>query len=435
MANESKLTISTGGSANGDGMDLYNSVMLPKLPEWDKETYSYLVVSKVVQNGSTGYFLTLSSVPLYFNTGNINSSGLRTQGGVLYSYKRFIVAPDEGAASIIASLLGVSSFPVNQWYHFSDGSKQLESGVMALVSYSNDLLWSSYDVQGFYYANETTHDWTYSGTYLSASDPIPLDGMNVIEWDGDTTGLTSVLDMFHKVSDATPTEAQLSGGYAVFNNQDGTPTYPLVSGETLATDGDIVVILDGAFVAAADGASLEGVTIPEKGIYFAGYDGAYCSILAYRPASSGGGVTDTTATVNFSCKDLLYTDSVYRIKAWVYKVADGLDVTLAPTWTSDLFAGLSHSESHTFTGLTPATEYGIYAVIEENGVETENTAQAGFTTTGEPEPEEPVTNFDHDAFCLGLASGLSGTGVLRAGGNHNNWLQGYLAGLALRGGT
>lgn len=221
-------------------------------------------------------------------------------------------------------------------------------------------------------------------------------------------------------------------------------------------------------------------------------------------------VTDTTATVNFSCKDLLYTDSVYRIQAWVYEpsgwsyngvempespvvdgcpyavmyksnnsydlflsaqklyvnegktatyvceagdfvfyseyiskskqwhyintypfskdelhsrfslanlcwsnydilntdgsvylaasepVPAGLDVTQPATWTSDLFAGPSHSESHTFTGLTPATEYGIYAVIwsETDGAATEHNATATFTTL---EGEAPTVTIQFGA--------------------------------------
>ena len=38
-------------------------------------------------------------------------------------------------------------------------------------------------------------------TYMEATDPIPLDGMTVIEWDGDTTGLEVVEEYFCKVSD------------------------------------------------------------------------------------------------------------------------------------------------------------------------------------------------------------------------------------------
>ena len=109
-------------------------------------------------------------------------------------------------------------------------------------------------------------------------------------------------------------------------------------------------------------------------LYFAGSEPV--------PVASDSAVTDTTATVNFECKDLIHTDSVYRIKAWVYKVAVGIDTTLPPTWASEIFSGTSHSESHTFTGLIPATDYAVYGVIwsEIEQVATEHNATATFRT-------------------------------------------------------
>ena len=205
-----------------------------------------------------------------------------------------------------------------------------------------------------------------------------------------------------------------------------------------------------------------------------------------------GGVAATSATVSFTCSDLLSTDSVYRIKAWVYEptgysyngvilpelpeepigqymgimtcpvygyrlwcgdskfrikdgdtlylannarfhyyapengawvyksyiftdaglqelvwanhdvvdfadsslylaasdpVRDDLDTTLPPAWTSDLFAGPSHSEAHTFSGLLPTTDYGVYSVITTGDTATEHHATVTFTTAeGTAEP-------------------------------------------------
>lgn len=405
----SKLTISTGGSANGDGMALYNGVMLPKLPEYDGFSHQHLAyVDGKTLGASGGYILVLESCdsPMKYSDGMFVADANNTAFSHVSSV---YVSDDELSAAL--------EIPANEWLN------ETSTGTTALEPEFTPT-WSNYDILNL-------SDGT---VYLSASDPIPLDGMNVITWDGDTTGLTG--DSFgatYKVSDTVLTKDELAQSYFVMRDNSGGQF-----GYVTAVEGNGCVYSADGLVTSVSQIGASGPysqSYTETGTYFpvGGGDGFFV-LLAY-PASSGGSVTDTTATVNFSCTDLLYTDSVYRIKAWVYKVADGLDVTLAPTWTSDLFAGPSRSESHTFTGLTPATEYGIYAVIEEDGMETENTAQAGFTTTGEPEPEEPVTGFDHDAFCLGMASGFSGTGVIRAGGNHNNWLQGYLAGLALKGGT
>lgn len=104
-------------------------------------------------------------------------------------------------------------------------------------------------------------------------------------------------------------------------------------------------------------------------------------------------VTSTTADVTFTCSDLDSTESVYQIYAWVYKTADGLDTTITPTWTSDVFAGTSHSESHTFEGLSPNTEYSVYGVIYANGAGTDQNATATFTTAeGEANYTLTVTN-------------------------------------------
>ena len=97
-------------------------------------------------------------------------------------------------------------------------------------------------------------------------------------------------------------------------------------------------------------------------------------------------VTDTTATVTLSCRKLLYTDVVYRIKAWCYP--KGVDYWTAPaTWESDLFGGPAHSESVTFEGLLPGTEYEVYAVIYGTDGATEHNATVTFTTAeGGTEP-------------------------------------------------
>ena len=124
-------------------------------------------------------------------------------------------------------------------------------------------------------------------------------------------------------------------------------------------------------------------------------------------------VTENAATVTFACSDLLYMDNVYRIKAWCFP--GGTDYGTAPvTWESNLFAGPSHSESVTFTGLLPDVAYEVYAVIYGADGATEHNATAMFTTAASEEetPQAEVqyndltaTSFTAYLFTQGLKDG------------------------------
>lgn len=93
-----------------------------------------------------------------------------------------------------------------------------------------------------------------------------------------------------------------------------------------------------------------------------------------------GGATDTTATAVFTCTNLENTEPIDCIKAWVYKKSDGLNTTITPTWTSEMFSAPEYSTTHMFTGLTPNTEYEVYGCIFVSGEATDHNAIAEFTT-------------------------------------------------------
>lgn len=104
-------------------------------------------------------------------------------------------------------------------------------------------------------------------------------------------------------------------------------------------------------------------------------------------------VADTTATVNFTCKNLLSAEQVYRIQAWCYP--KGMDYWTAPaTWESEPFPGPAYSESVTFPNLFPGTEYEVYAVICGPDGPTEHSATAAFITQG-----TPVNTVQASVFC------------------------------------
>lgn len=396
----SKLTISTGGSANGDGMALYNGVMLPNIDSvWDKSKYPYAFIEEYDFSpygvNARFYGLTVADRVVVFDNSYFKLPGL-------VHYSSFTCVPTQEDLDVL-SAAGMPLPSYGNWItdtvddEVEAGDTEYGRWLDVNTGEPQYLLWVSNDVI-------STAD---SSVKFAASAPIPLDGMNVITWDGDTTGLESVESTWFKVSDEVVDKETAQSGIVLGsdNTISDTGTHFDLGDNVLALEGGTVLLV------SSDGASMQDLTIAHKGIYFVKVEGAvYTSLFAY-PASSGG-VTDTTATVNFSCKDLLYTDSVYRIKAWVYKVADGLDVALTPTWTSDLFAGPSHSESHTFTGLTPATEYGIYAVIwsETDGAATEHNATATFTTL---EGEAPTGTIQFGAVNI---TGTGFTAVIEASG-------------------
>jgi hypothetical protein len=143
----------------GDGYALYNGVKLPKLPEWDKEKYPYAMTNRDVEN-------------------NIYTLSVYTG--------RMAVVNDEVAAE------STGTYGID-WSLSEDGAwvdpvEYKVRGAYPLTDYP--IIWTNTDIIN-------TAD---NSVYLSASDPIPLDGMNVIEWDGDTTGLESLSSQCYFVS-------------------------------------------------------------------------------------------------------------------------------------------------------------------------------------------------------------------------------------------
>lgn len=137
--------------SKGDGFALYNGVKLRNIDTvWDKKKYLYAVVH-TAENGA--YYLTLNTI------------------------SRIIDAYGDCAVS--------ASGKSSRYRWDADGNEwnamAIDRDVRPDTDYfaSNTLSWTNHDIIN-------TADNT---VYLAASEPISLDGMNVIEWDGDTTGL------------------------------------------------------------------------------------------------------------------------------------------------------------------------------------------------------------------------------------------------------
>lgn len=370
---DSKLKISIGGGANGDGFALYNGVKLPNIDSvWtDKETYPYGCL--VNSDGLcilylTDYLFTFDGEQVVKPAGNYIT---------IYLYANDV----EAAASM--------GIPVGEWVFVTAGADP-NTFVSSFVN------WSNYDILN-----------TDGSVYLAASDPIPLDGMNVIEWDGDTTGLTELSnfgfpDMYMVAN--THIEIPNSGSYvcAVWNGKQNlvyTDQTPLIQQSAEIGGGGYwaLTAMSGAkpFVASAN--------VPDYALVGTAFlyigEGLYTSLFAY-PASGGCSVTATTADVTFTCTNLENTEPVDSIHAWVYKKSDGLNTTISPTWTSEMFNAPSYNTTHTFTGLTPNTEYEVYGCIFVNGEATDHNAIATFTTLEGEGGSSHITTSSGDGFAL-----------------------------------
>ncbi len=354
---DSKLKISIGGGANGDGFALYNGVKLP----------------------------------------NINGYG----GSFIYKVDLSSVTPNAVVYQLIGQINGVTT----NYVYTNNQSLADENGIPSATE-----TWTEFINLVGVYPSFATAFWSFIESSEVYSEPIPLDGMNVIEWDGDTTGRAVVEGVMYKVSNVT--DIDLNGCSAYYKASDGS-----VYGGSLiwqeAQTGLNVGVYGGDTPMCAVINSVDGL---EDGLYFSSFsEGEYTTIFAY-PASGGGSVTATTADVNFTCSNLENTEPVDSIHVWVYKKSDGLNTTISPTWTSEMFAAPSYSTSYTFTGLTPNTEYEVYGCIFVNGEATDHNSVATFATL-----EGESITFDKTAFLSGMAMGLTGKGYPAEANGHMSY--------------
>ena len=91
-------------------------------------------------------------------------------------------------------------------------------------------------------------------------------------------------------------------------------------------------------------------------------------------------IIGSTVWLDGACVDLSTEEAVYTVKAWLYRLVDGLNTNLPPTWTSEVFGGPDWSQRLSFSDLMPFTRYGVYAVVCVDGVATDHSWQGTFTT-------------------------------------------------------
>lgn len=184
--------------------------------------------------------------------------------------------------------------------------------------------WNAKEGEAGYIANKP--DVATKAYVDNAVDAIPVGesptGSDTLTWDGNTEGLTSVLDMLYKVSDSIiPAEALANGFKYKFNNglEAEESLEGLVSmGFPVTDDGFIfggnfmVVPYDNYDLSAIE---MEGITC-SKGVYFASTEGMFVSEL-YIPGYAG--------FPTFKKLDEKYLPETIATKAYVEELIGGIE--------------------------------------------------------------------------------------------------------------
>ena len=124
----------------------YNGIVLPALPEWDKEQYPYALI---LGRASLAYCI-VSTVPLYRNK--------RMEGTVMETTD--VKAKQDGSSIISTYDITNADYP-DSWQPW--GAETAFQADKTVKSSTYDVRWANYDV----YNKDNT-------IYLSASEPIPV---------------------------------------------------------------------------------------------------------------------------------------------------------------------------------------------------------------------------------------------------------------------
>lgn len=167
----------------GDEYAIYNGIKFPNIncswgsADWAGSKCKYAVI---VKNPNNDYYELLTSTSALVRYNDM----LRGTGGSNYQ-----------AAVIPYKLID------NTWTKATGGAGRYE--------YTCEVLWSSYDI-----INSVD-----SSVYMKGTKAIPLDWMQVIEWDGDTTDLESVDNSFYKISDTPLSKEELTNCIYCISNE------------------------------------------------------------------------------------------------------------------------------------------------------------------------------------------------------------------------
>lgn len=116
---------------------LYNGIELPPLPEWDKTTYPYAYIYRIMPLSRWCYKLHLTTEPFYGTDINGDYCIGRHAGDITYKFYE-----------------GDAAWDTEPTTYPNDG---------VVVSLNENLIWSDFDILN-----------TDGSVYLAASDPVPV---------------------------------------------------------------------------------------------------------------------------------------------------------------------------------------------------------------------------------------------------------------------
>lgn len=299
--------------SSGDGYALYNGLKLPSLPEWDKEKYPYAVLY------GDNPRLYLSTVPYLEYDGRVAAGGSTVSG------MRTIYNLEENCWNVTVSV-------------------DVTNATLGRLVNPSSIVWSNHDI-----LSESDNS-----VFFAASDPIHLDGMKVIEWDGVIDGLQLKAKRY-LVSTAL--------------DVDLTREYVSVLLENLAT----FSVYQGSFSwnESVDGYSFgyQCVFVPESGEYFseagiwlhqANYETRTTPLFAYYPlpatvdytltysTTQGTAPADRVVTVNVGESYLLSAEDLPTLAAPGYVhtgwLLNGIQAAVGDPVTGDVLLTASWEE-------------------------------------------------------------------------------------------
>ena len=338
---------------------LYNGVELPYLFLWsgEEDRYPYATIWKV--QGADTYRFALTDLPLLYDA---SISGLRCEQAVRY-YEGYL---DESA---------------------SGGWSWSRDGIMQPGAYLSDVesvLWSSADVL------------TPEGTvYLAGSRPVSVD-CDLRSYNGVELQKLPEVEGYPYVAIR---QDNSNGLYEAIYSQTGlymkSSTVLRDKSDTynLRYTVEINAVEIGAAWERNDPAtsSYQWGISATRPLLWANHDilnaDGTVYLLGTNPitvdsklAIAPGNIGAASVALDFTCSDLNETASVYAIQAWVYPKGDSYLNPAASYTSPSAFGGPAHRERGVFAGLSPVTEYEVYAVITADGVATEHNALLSFTT-------------------------------------------------------
>jgi hypothetical protein len=197
---------------------LANGHKLPAFPEWDKEAYPYYhIMAMGAPESGYLYHLRVMSTPRY----KLDTPNVLTVIGK-QNYKTYVFCN----SATLGSLLG---YPCGGDWKEGDSGSTGSDNFSDVYEQFDEIVWTSYDIY-----LSTKNDGNVATplddiAMPTSPDVIPLDGMTVIEWDGDTMGLMNLAPLglgLYLISDAEVPYTEGSKYVAVIWNGTRYVTYP-----------------------------------------------------------------------------------------------------------------------------------------------------------------------------------------------------------------